>query len=81
MTRQDKNDWKFYTCLVMAYTMMMISLFLPPLNVITNSVLYGSIILLTLGGLAAGIDLEGILREMNDLKSIPKCDDNGDDKQ
>ena len=43
---------------------------MPPVNVITTSVLYASIIILSLGGLTAGIDLEGILKEMNELKRI-----------
>ena len=70
MTRENKNDWKFYTCLVMSFGLMVLSLFLPPVNVITTSVLYASIIILSLGGLTAGIDLEGILKEMNELKRI-----------
>ena len=70
MTRENKNDWKFYTCLVMAFGLMLTSLFMPPVNVITTSVLYASIIILSLGGLTAGIDLEGILKEMNELKRI-----------
>ena len=70
MTRENKNDWKFYTCLVMSFGLMLISLFMPPVNVITTSVLYASIIILSLGGLTAGIDLEGILKEMNELKRI-----------
>ena len=43
---------------------------MPPVNVITTSVLYAAIIRLSLGGLTAGIDLEGILKEMNELKRI-----------
>lgn len=70
MARETRNDIKFYTCLIMAFALMVTSLFLPPLNVITESVLYASIIIISLGGLIAGIDLVGILKEANELKRL-----------
>mgnify|MGYP006874322796 CR=1 FL=1 len=70
MTRETKNDIKFYICLFLSFGLMLTSLLLPPVNVITTSVLYAAIIILALGGLIAGIDLEGILKELNELKKL-----------
>lgn len=70
ISRDTRNDIKFYICLAMAFGLMVTSLILPPLNVITESVLYASIIIISLGGLIAGIDLEGILKQFNELKRL-----------
>lgn len=69
-TAEQRKDLKFYVCLGLAYSLLMISLFLPPLNVITESVLYAGIVLLGCGALATGIDLQGILHEINELKRL-----------
>lgn len=72
MTQFNKaKEVRFYVCLVMAFTLLIISLFLPPLNVITESVLYASIALLGTGALVTGVDISGILHELNELKKIP----------
>lgn len=68
MKIEDKREIRFYVCLILAYILLMISLYLPPVNVITTSVLYASIALLGTGALATGIDISGILHEINELK-------------
>ena len=65
-----RKEARFYTCLVMAFILLIISLFLPPLNVITESVLYAAIALLSTGALVTGVDISGILHELNDLKKL-----------
>jgi len=56
----------------------MISLFLPPVNIITTSVLYASVIILSIGGLAVGIDLKGILHEIRLMKNNDTTTDDED---
>ena len=63
-----KKEIRFYVCLILAYTLMMISLWIPPVGVIAASVLYGTIIILTIGALSIGLDISGILHEINELK-------------
>ena len=62
-----KKEVRFYTCLVLAYILLLISLYLPPLNVIATSVLYASIVILGIGALSIGLDISGILKEVNDM--------------
>ena len=72
MTQFNKaKEVRFYVCLTMAFILLIISLFLPPLNIITESVLYAAIALLSTGALVTGVDISGILHELNELKKIP----------
>lgn len=74
MTQFNKaKEVRFYVCLVMAFVLLIISLFLPPLNIITESVLYAAIALLSTGALVTGVDISGILHELNELKKI-RCE-------
>lgn len=69
MNRENKQEIRFYVCLGLTYILLMISLFLPPINVITASVLYAAIIILGIGSLSLGLDVSGILREIRLLKT------------
>lgn len=62
-----KKEVRFYCCLILAYVLLLISLYLPPLNVIATSVLYASIVILGIGALSIGLDISGILKEVNDM--------------
>ena len=62
-----KKEFRFYTCLILAYVILLISLYLPPLNVIATSVLYASIVILGIGALSIGLDISGILKEVNEM--------------
>ena len=62
-----KKEVRFYCCLILAYVLLLISLYLPPLNVIATSVLYASIVILGIGALSIGLDISGILKEINDM--------------
>lgn len=65
-----KKEIRFYVCLILAYILMMISLWIPPVGVIATSVLYGAIILLAIGALSIGLDISGILHEINEMKRL-----------
>lgn len=68
MTLDNKREIRFYVCLGLAYILMVVSLILPPLNVITQSVLYASVLILGVGALAVGIDIKGIIHEVRLIK-------------
>lgn len=65
-----KKEVRFYTCLILAYVLLLISLYLPPLNVIATSVLYASIVILGIGALSIGLDISGILKEVNEMIKV-----------
>lgn len=69
MSKENKQEFRFYVCLILTYVLLMISLFLPPVNVITQSVLWAAIIILGIGALGIGLDVSGILREIRLLKT------------
>lgn len=70
MKPENRKELRFYVCLGLAYILLMISLFLPPVNIITSSVLYASIALLGTGAIGIGLDISGILHEINELKKF-----------
>ena len=65
-----KKEVRFYTCLILAYVLLLISLYLPPLNVIATSVLYAAIVILGIGALSIGLDISGILKEVNEMIKV-----------
>lgn len=65
-----KKEVRFYSCLILAYVLLLISLYLPPLNVIATSVLYASIVILGIGALSIGLDISGILKEVNEMIKV-----------
>lgn len=65
-----KKEIRFYVCLTMAYVLLMISLWIPPVGVIASSVLYGAIIILSVGAMSIGLDVSGILHEINEMKRL-----------
>ncbi len=62
-----KKEVRFYSCLILAYVLLLISLYLPPINVIATSALYAAIAILSIGALSIGLDISGILREINEM--------------
>lgn len=65
-----RADARFYTCVVMGFIMCVISLFLPPIGVIPSSVCYVTGAFLITGGLALGLDIAGVIREIRLLKEF-----------
>lgn len=64
MSMENKREWRFYTCLVMGFALVVGGFFSPPLGVIHNSVIVVFGIFLSLGGLCVGVDLKGIIHEV-----------------
>lgn len=67
-TKDTRREVRFYVCLFLGFILMMCGFFAPPIGEIHNSVLVGSGLLLSIGALAVGIDIEGIVRELRLLK-------------
>ena len=63
-----KEEIRFYICLILGYSLLMIGIWTPPVGVIANSVIVASGILLCVGALAVGIDIKGVIHELRLLK-------------
>lgn len=70
--KDARREVRFYVCLLLGFILMMCGFFAPPSGEIHNSVLVGSGLLLSIGALAVGIDIEGIIRELRLLKNEAK---------
>lgn len=64
-----KKECRFYVCLILGFSLMVMGFFAPPIGTISNSVLVGSGMLLSIGALAIGIDIKGCLHELRGLKT------------
>lgn len=69
MSIEDKREWRFYTCLVMGFSLIVGGFFSPPPGVIHNSVIVVAGILFALGAMCVGVDLKGIIHELRQLQS------------
>jgi hypothetical protein len=67
--KDNRREFRFYTCLILGFTLMLCGFFAPPMGEIHNSVLVGAGMLLCIGALAVGIDLVGCIRELRLLKT------------
>ena len=70
--KDNRREVRFYVCLILGFALMMCGFFAPPTGEIHNSVLVGSGILLSIGALAVGVDIEGIIHELRLLKNEAK---------
>lgn len=62
------KDLKFYFCVGIGAILLFTSLFIPPVGLISSSVLYGAASFLVLGGIIEGADVKGIIREVRLLR-------------
>lgn len=63
-----KSEIRFYVCLLLGYILIIIGIFCPPIGVISNSVLIGFGMLISLGAVALGLDLNGIKDIIHEIK-------------
>jgi len=68
MTTENRKDARFYVTLSLGYILLLLGCLLPPLGVISNSVLVGAGMLICLAGLILGLDIPALLREIRLLK-------------
>lgn len=69
MSKETRQDIKFYTLVVMGFSLLVMGFWVYPPGSITSSVLVAAGILFSLAGLLQGVDLEGIIRELRLLKN------------
>jgi len=68
MNSEDiRREVRFYVTLALGYGLMILGCLLPPIGVITNSVLFGSGMILALAAMIVGIDLTKVIRELRQL--------------
>ena len=67
--KENRREIRFYVCLLLGFVLMMCGFFAPPIGEIHNSVLVASGLVLSIGALAVGVDIEGIIRELRLLKN------------
>lgn len=81
-----KEEIRFYVCLILGYSLLMIGIWLPPVGIISNSVIVASGIVLCIGALSIGIDVKGIIHEIrlmreDDRKWLNEGKELGDDRK
>ena len=73
-THKDNINWylecRFYVCLILGFSLMVMGFLAPPMGTISNGVLVGAGMMLILGGLSVGLDIKGIIFELRKLKDI-----------
>lgn len=69
MSKEVRQDFRFYITLCLGFALLVIGCFIDPPGVISTSVLIGSGMLLTLTAGIIGVDLSKIIREFRFLQA------------
>ena len=69
MSKESKQEMKYYTPLIMGFIIMTIGLIAPPLGAIPSSAIYAGGCFLILCAAVVGLDVPAILREIRLLKT------------
>ena len=64
-----RKEIRFYVTMLLGYALLIISMFTPPVGVISSSALYGAGMFLILSGATIGIDIPSIIKEIRLLRS------------
>lgn len=70
MTKEGKQEFRFYTPLIMGFIIIMIALIAPPLGSVPSSAIYACGCFLCLSATVIGLDIPAILREVRLMKEI-----------
>lgn len=68
------REFKFYICILLGYSLLVIGCFCPPIGIVSNSVLVAAGMFICLAGLIIGLDLPAVIREIRLLKKEIKDD-------
>lgn len=68
MTKEDRQDVKFYTSLFLGFTLLIIGTFIPPIGYITSSMLLASGMILSIAAFLIGLDLTKVFKEIRLLR-------------
>ena len=66
--KETRKSFKFYTTLGLGFILMIIGCFCPPLGVISNSVLIGAGMFLTISAGCIGVDLAEVIHQVRLLR-------------
>lgn len=80
MNVEQRKDCKFFITLSMGFCLMVAGMIIPPVGVISSSVLWGSSFFLILSAGIIGLDIPAILHELNEMKKI-KVENNQEGEQ
>ena len=70
MSKESKQEMRFYTPLIMGFIIMTIGLIAPPLGAIPSSAIYAGGCFLILCAAVVGLDVPAILHEINEMKRL-----------
>lgn len=74
MKSSAAREVKFYICLLLGYSLLVIGCFCPPIGIVSNSVLVAAGMFICLSGLIIGLDLPAVIREIRLLRKEIKED-------
>lgn len=69
MNRETRKSIKFYISLILGYSLLIMGALLPPIGIISNSVLIGGGMILCISAGCIGIDLADIIHQFVLLKA------------
>ena len=70
MSKESKQEMRFYTPLIMGFIIIMMAMMVPPIGVIPTSALYAAGMFLILCAAVVGLDVPSILHEINEMKRL-----------
>lgn len=76
MSKEGRQDIRFYVTLLLGFALLVIGCFIDPPGVISSSVLIGSGMILTLTAGIIGVDLSKIIKEFRFLQAGFQLTDN-----
>lgn len=68
LDKETRKSWKFYTTLFLGFILMIVGCFCPPAGIISDSILVGSGMILTISAGCIGIDLAEIIHQIRLLR-------------
>lgn len=81
MSKENKQELRYYVPLIMGFIIMMIALISPPLGAISSSAIYGGGCFLILCAAVVGLDIPSLLHEINELKKLKIEENKKEDKE
>lgn len=64
-----RREARFYVCIFLGFSLMVLGFYAPPVGEIYDSVLIGSGMFLCIAALAIGIDIKGCIHELRMLRN------------
>lgn len=65
-----RQEFRFYVTFLCGFALLMLGFYSPPQGEIADSVIIASGIIISIGALAVGVDIKGIIAELVKLKQV-----------